>query len=254
MTKNQSNRKKNNKNKKIGRKMKAFNQPGERLQSKLFERIPRFQPIPVSTRVVLRYNDFYNYSSSGGIASFVYAGNSAFDPDVTFTGHQPYYYDRYTGPYQKYVVMGSKIRYEILSEGGSAGGIMFGALAYYLNTVPSTGAGLREICENVNGKSIMIPANTIKPYILNLQSRSSYMLNTSENEMGTNAIWRTDYNANPTNQWNYKALAANVDAAATLFTLSINVTIEYDILFSVLADEPPSTYPVTSGHRVYVPE
>jgi hypothetical protein len=44
--------------------------------------------------------DFYTLTSSAGIAAFTMAGNSAFDPDVTFTGHQPFYYDRYTGPYQ----------------------------------------------------------------------------------------------------------------------------------------------------------
>jgi hypothetical protein len=79
------------------------------------------------------------------------AGNSAFDPDVTFTGHQPYYYDRYTGPYQKYTVMGCRAKYTFIATGGGTGGVQVGIIPYYLNTVPSTAAGLREIMENPFG-------------------------------------------------------------------------------------------------------
>jgi hypothetical protein len=41
--------------------------------------------------------------------------------------------------------MGCRAKYTFLATGGGTGGVQVGALAYYLNTVPSTAAGLREI-------------------------------------------------------------------------------------------------------------
>jgi hypothetical protein len=75
--------------------------------------------------------------------------------------------------------MGSRIRYTVLATGGGTGGVQFGAIAYYLNTVPTTAAGVREIGENVFGRTTTLPDNTIIPHKINLSGRSSVMLNTS---------------------------------------------------------------------------
>jgi hypothetical protein len=107
----------------------------------------------MNTRVVLKYSDYYLLTASSGIAYAEYSGNNVYDPDVTFTGHQPYYYDRYAALYQNYVVLGSKFKMSTNVDTGSSQGVVAGLYAYYSNPVPNTSAGLREICESPFGTS-----------------------------------------------------------------------------------------------------
>jgi hypothetical protein len=100
-------------------------------------------PIPNNTRVVLKYNDFFSLSSSAGVATCNFSGNSLYDPDITFTGHQPYYYDRYSALYQYYTVIGSRTKFTFATNAGSATGIQAGLASVYQNPFPSTAAGLR---------------------------------------------------------------------------------------------------------------
>jgi len=102
-------------------------------------------PVPNNVRVVLRYSDYYLLTSSSGIAYAEYSGNSVYDPDITFVGHQPYYFDRYAAIYTNYAVIGSKITIFTNVDTGSNQGVYVGLYAYYLNGVPNTSAGLQEI-------------------------------------------------------------------------------------------------------------
>lgn len=99
----------------------------------------------MNTRVVLKYSDYYLLTSTSGVAYAIYSGNSVYDPDVTFTGHQPYYFDRYAQLYQNYVVLGSRLKLSTNVDTGSNQGVVVGLYAYYANPVPNTDAGLREI-------------------------------------------------------------------------------------------------------------
>lgn len=47
----------------------------------------------------------------------IYSGNSLYDPDVTFTGAQPYGFDQLAGLYGDYVVYGAKIELQIVPTG-----------------------------------------------------------------------------------------------------------------------------------------
>ncbi len=107
------------------------------------EPVPRGLPIPNNVRVTLRYSDYYLLTSTSGIAYAVYSGNSVFDPDVTFSGHQPYYFDRYFSLYTNYAVVGSKIQIHTNVDTGSNQGVMVGLIAYYKNGVPNTSVGLQ---------------------------------------------------------------------------------------------------------------
>lgn len=69
---------------------------------------------PTKIITILRYFDQYGVSStSGGIGNLIFRMNSPFDPDFTFTGHQPLYWDDYAGIYQSYRVLGSRLTAEI---------------------------------------------------------------------------------------------------------------------------------------------
>lgn len=51
----------------------------------------------------------------GSVAVHFFRANSAYDPDLTGTGHQPYHWDQWTSMYDHYTVMGSKITARFIS-------------------------------------------------------------------------------------------------------------------------------------------
>jgi hypothetical protein len=131
------------KNRKQGRAARNANQPpATRIQGRLVERIPRNLPIPNNTRVTLKYADYYLLSSTLGVATATYSGNSCYDPDITFSGHQPYYFDRYAALYTYYTVLGSRLLLRTNVDTGSNQGVMVGIIAYKNNNVVNTHGGL----------------------------------------------------------------------------------------------------------------
>jgi len=91
----------------------------------------------------LRFTDFFLLTASSGIAFYEWSGNSAYDPDFTGIGIQPYYYDRYSALYTKYVVLGSTMNIKFQVDTGTNQGITMAMFPYYVNGVPNTSAGVR---------------------------------------------------------------------------------------------------------------
>lgn len=74
-------------------------------------RRPILSGFPASQMVKLRYVQEISLDPgvSGSVASYVFRGNSLFDPDYTGTGHQPMLFDQYSAVYSTYQVLGAKI-------------------------------------------------------------------------------------------------------------------------------------------------
>nr|QTE03560.1 MAG: putative capsid protein [Syrmaticus reevesii CRESS-DNA-virus sp.] len=65
---------------------------------------------PKKIITILRYSEVQVQASTlGGISTYIYRMNGAFDPDLTGAGHQPMYWDSYTPIYQNYRVRGARI-------------------------------------------------------------------------------------------------------------------------------------------------
>lgn len=65
---------------------------------------------PKQLEMTHRYCDTVRLLSASGATSFQkFAANGMYDPDLTGTGHQPYYYDQLTALYNHYVVTKSRI-------------------------------------------------------------------------------------------------------------------------------------------------
>jgi len=76
--------------------------------------VPRgINGFPMEIRTTLKYCDSIQLNSaSAAIDKYVFRMNSLFDPDLTGTGHQPYYFDQYAAIYSRYCVIGSKLTAE----------------------------------------------------------------------------------------------------------------------------------------------
>lgn len=84
---------------------------------------------PQEMKVKLRYVDSFPLTSTtGGITSTTFRMNSLFDPDFTYTGHQPYGFDQWAALYTTYVVLGSKLTttWSPVTEPGTLGTTGFG--------------------------------------------------------------------------------------------------------------------------------
>lgn len=67
--------------------------------------------LPVTNRVTLTYCDVGQITSaaSGAVTSVQHILGSLYDPDYTYSGHQPYMYDQFAALYTNYKVMRARV-------------------------------------------------------------------------------------------------------------------------------------------------
>lgn len=85
--------------------------------------------IPTIRRASLRYCDEVLITSTGGLLNTnqKFLANGLFDCNVALGGHQPMGFDTWASLYNRYVVLGSKIRCEVaLTDVGNDGGMYAG--------------------------------------------------------------------------------------------------------------------------------
>lgn len=58
----------------------------------------------------LKYGDIINGGALGTAGHAIWRGNSLFDPDQTFSGHQPLGFDQFSAFYNKYYVIGCSMK------------------------------------------------------------------------------------------------------------------------------------------------
>lgn len=85
----------------------------------------KYLPVGVPQTQIVKLKFSERVSLNPGVAgladNIVYRANGMFDPSVTYTGHQPMFYDTFLGnrntnaPYHEFVVLGSKIKCEFVS-------------------------------------------------------------------------------------------------------------------------------------------
>lgn len=75
-------------------------------------------PVGVADQTIvrLRYVSQVSLASAGALATNVYSGNSCFDPDVTGTGHQPYFFDQWATFYADYTCLGSAVKVTVTDQ------------------------------------------------------------------------------------------------------------------------------------------
>lgn len=95
-------------------------------------------------------------SSGNGIAKYIYSLNAPYDPDVTSTGHQPYFFDNYSAVYSRYVVLGSKLTAKFspvsntIATSQPSGPMVIGLINDSTTTIPSN---IETLCEASRSKS-----------------------------------------------------------------------------------------------------
>lgn len=69
----------------------------------------------------LKYaEEVHLYDTVGSVKIYTYRGNSLFDPNYTGTGHQPMYFDQYSAIYERYRVLGCKIKVHMVNRSATS--------------------------------------------------------------------------------------------------------------------------------------
>ena len=75
-------------------------------------RVPRSlsrTTLPPNFTTTHKYSEYNQITiGAGGYASYVFSANGMYDPNITSTGHQPYYFDTMSALYNHYCVVRSK--------------------------------------------------------------------------------------------------------------------------------------------------
>lgn len=73
-----------------------------------------FNPLPDKLRVTLSYVQNNIFSTTTSASRQLFRGNSIYDPDYTGSGHQQLFRDQYALLYNRYIVLSSSIKVEVV--------------------------------------------------------------------------------------------------------------------------------------------
>lgn len=189
---------------------------------------PTIVPDRLATKIKYA-TQFSLIDGTGGLTtSYVFRGNSAYDPDYTGVGSQPVGYDEWSAFYGKYKVNASSIRLVFMSQSNSSptANIMLSCTP----TIDLTVTDPVQLSLNPYTRTRFIATANGNAGVVHIKN---YMA--SKKVFGDKTANDEDYEAtisgNPFNQWFWKILAQSVDQSSTI-NVQVFATITYYIEFS----------------------
>lgn len=172
-------------------------------------------------RTKVRYADFGTLSPGSLTGTYVFSGNSLFDPNVTGVGHQPRGYDQLMSMYDHYVVHGATMT--VTFSNAASNEIVRVAAA--LRDSATVGSW-RDYVEG--GSSHWKIGTTSRPSVnLRLSGNSAQFL--GRGDIMSDPTCKGYTTESPTEQWYFHIAAAGMGVSVS--PLSFQVLIEYDVSF-----------------------
>jgi hypothetical protein len=183
---------------------------------------------PDRMRVRLCYVASIPFTSSSTLSSYVFRGNSVFDPDFTSTGGQPGNYDDFVAQYEQYRVHGSTIQIWHNMQAGSA---ELALAARHTSTAQTTFTQLDSLLSvpYVKHRSIATAAyasNRGGEPTLSMTVGTEQFLGIAMTDDTVSAV----FNANPANPWYYHIYVASGDQSTSV-SVQARVVLTYDVEF-----------------------
>jgi hypothetical protein len=181
--------------------------------------------IPPNISVKLRYTSTYSHThTTGTMQSWAFRGNSVYDPDYTYTGHQPVGFDELAAFYDYYRVTASHI--EVFSSSLTANVpiavVVFPSRALsgqsdYVASLESTRSAYHIIATN------SVPTTIIK----NTATTKSLFSGQDVTDQDFGAACTT----NPNKPWSWTVTTNSANGASTS-SVALTVVISFDVIFS----------------------
>jgi hypothetical protein len=184
-----------------------------------------FLGVPPSMKVRMRYADSYTHThTSGALQTWLFRGNSVYDSDYTYTGHQPSGFDELAAFYQYYRVEASRIDVHTSSFTADIPQIVCVRPVREIESQSNWSAPV-ESTRSVYGTlaTNAIPTQELK----NFASSKSLYSGQSSIDQDFGALVTT----NPAKVWYWEITTQTCNKASTA-SLILTVFIEYDVIFS----------------------
>lgn len=186
-----------------------------------FSRGPGFGDM---TFVKLNYADTVQLTGLPSSIPYVFRGNSLFDPNLTATGHQPLYFDQYSAVYDRYRVLGSSIRLDVVNI--SAGSACY--MVVEANTDQSTFTSISDIYEQGRSRAPRIIPVASRISVRHKQYASTRKVCGLTKSQVMDDTFAALVTTNPGNVWYWNILFGSTDQ-----TTSINVNFVVKITYYV---------------------
>jgi len=183
---------------------------------------------PDRMQTKLRYNQTVDLISGGGalVGSRLFRMNDITIP--TASGHQPMYRDTYAAIYENYAVVASRLTVKFINT--SATNVFKVGAA--IDSGISTSSNATELCERSHGQHTILP-----PLAGSLSSRTFTVPWNCRTILGidpyTSDQYKTPITSSPTNMSEVQIWVLDLTTGTSGITL--DVTIEYDVLFTELS-------------------
>jgi hypothetical protein len=176
----------------------------------------------------LRYTSYINMSpASGAMASQLVSGNSAYDPDATGVGSQPYWFDELATIYTKYRVVRSKIKLTLVNTGA----VHFRAvlMPLYATSGPSD---TYQALEYPLAKSVTLGINTSGEDVAHMSHScdTAKAVGVSQQAALIEDGYAGAYNGSPAFRWYWLIVGSDVGG----YTTTPSVTVEYQIVYDII--------------------
>jgi hypothetical protein len=183
------------------------------------------QAFPDRYVTTLVYEDSESITSTNNYASYVYRGNSVYDPDYTAVGHQPTGFDNLAALYNRYRVLSSDITVSALNNIGTTPAVA----VIVPNTEILTYTNANEFKEALRArKTTTIPVAGYGTRTVRHRCSSGAILGLNPTET-YNEGTASEVTTNPVHLWYWNVVAVNMLSVGV--NLSIDVRIKYRVEF-----------------------
>lgn len=190
---------------------------------------------PPRISVDLHYESLITLAPGAAVASYVFRGNSLYDPDYTGTGHQPRYYDQLTPIYGRYKVLASAITVEMINGSPTAGAIF----AITPNTEIITFTSWQQASELPRSKtSQIVPIASRYPFKLSSQATTKSICGLLPYQVN-DEDWSSSVGTNPVQIWYWNVNVASIDESTNV-TVSLRIKMKYKAIMYDRLDVAPS--------------
>lgn len=185
--------------------------------------------IPTKKTTVLKYCEAYvNIDPGvGSSAAYVFSCNDVYDPNYTGTGHQPTGFDQWMSFYNRFVVLGSKIKATFSSLDAETLDTVVGIAIF---DGPSTTTTTEKYMEQPQTSWSVLPAGSgANP----TSTVSSFDLKTyaAGVNLRDNDLLQGNQSASPSRKWYFHVFAGATGAAENPSAVKATVEIEYLVQF-----------------------
>lgn len=178
-----------------------------------------------------KYVEVVGMTDTGAGATYFFSCNGMYDPNITGSGHQPYYFDQMGAIYDHYCVIQSKIKCTIVPAGTT---VMYPyRVSCFLNDDTSLTAGADSAAEQTTG-SVGVCAGGVNPTPIVLRKAWNASTTFHPNPLADSELRGTP-SANPTEQ-TYYCLYLRALATGVTVEVYVQMEIEFTAMWTELKD------------------